>query len=48
MSWYLMVFGMTQNASTRSDNSTIQQVLVMQNAARDHEEQENIEGRVKR
>ena len=48
MSWYLMVFGMTQNASTRSDNSTIQPVLVVQNAARDHEEQENIEGRVKR
>ena len=48
MIWSLMVSSMTQNASTRSDNSTIQQVLVMQNAARDHEGQENIEGRVKR
>ena len=48
MSWYMVVFGMTQNGSTRSDNSTIQQVLVMQNTARDHEEQETIEGRVKR
>ena len=45
---YMIFVLVTQNASTRFDNSTIQQVLVMENAARDHEEQENIEGRVKR
>ena len=46
MFWFLLL--LTQNARTPFDNSTIRQVLVMQNAARDHEEQENIEGRVKR